>query len=121
MKLPTQDISTAAGNVCPVHMGGPKRSAGRRCWRLSTALDHYRRVQEAAVMNEFYAYDNHHRDRARVHRSECQWCNHGRGVQGGSSGANDQWHGPFSSAEDAYARVSHRADVSYCAYCRPQD
>jgi len=37
-------------------------------------------------MTEFYAYDNHHRDRARVHRAECPWCNHGQGVQGGSSG-----------------------------------
>jgi len=72
-------------------------------------------------MNEFYAYDNHHRDRARVHRSHCPWCNDGRGVQGGSSGVNDQWHGPFGSAEDAYARVRHRADVRYCAFCRPQD
>jgi hypothetical protein len=72
-------------------------------------------------MSEFYAYDNHHRDRATVHRSECPWCNHGRGVQGGSSGSNDQWHGPFSSADDAYAQVSHRADVGYCAFCRPQD
>jgi hypothetical protein len=34
------------------------------------------------VMSEFYAYDNHHRDRARVHRGDCPWCNHGRGVQG---------------------------------------
>jgi hypothetical protein len=72
-------------------------------------------------MSEFYAYDNHHRDRARVHRSECSWCNHGQGVQGGSSGANDQWHGPFDSAEDAYARVSNRSNVGYCAFCRPQD
>ena len=72
-------------------------------------------------MSEFYAYDNHHRDRARVHRSECPWCNHGQGVQGGSSGANDQWHGPFDSAEDAYARVSNRSNVGYCAFCRPQD
>jgi hypothetical protein len=29
-------------------------------------------------MSDFYAYDNHHRDRARVHRSECPWCNQGR-------------------------------------------
>jgi F-type H+/Na+-transporting ATPase subunit beta len=72
-------------------------------------------------MSEFYAYDNHHRDRARVHRGECRWCNHGDGVQGGSSGANDQWHGPFTAVEDAYATVSQRADVGYCAFCRPQD
>jgi hypothetical protein len=57
-------------------------------------------------MSEFYAYDNHHRDRATVHRSECPWCNHGRGVQGSSNAANDQWHGPFSSAEDASARAA---------------
>jgi F-type H+/Na+-transporting ATPase subunit beta len=69
-------------------------------------------------MSEFYAYDNHHRDRARVHRAECPWCNHGQGVQGGSSGASDQWHGPFNTAENAYASVHHRADVSYCAFCR---
>ena len=75
----------------------------------------------AAVMTEFYAYDNHHRDRAQVHRGDCPWCNNGRGVQGGSSGANDQWHGPFSSADDAYGVVRHRADVQYCAFCRPQD
>jgi hypothetical protein len=72
-------------------------------------------------MSEFYAYDNHHRDRARVHRGECPYCNHGQGTHGGSSGANDQWHGPFDSADDAYARVSNRADVGYCAFCHPQD
>ncbi len=78
-------------------------------------------AMKAAVMPEFYAYDNHHRDRARVHLGDCPWCNNGRGVQGGSSGANDQWHGPFNSADDAYAIVSRRADVGYCAFCRPQD
>ena len=79
------------------------------------------RSEGELVMSTFYAYDNHHRNRARVHRSECPWCNHGQGVQGGSSGVNDQWHGPFDFAEDAYARVSDRADVGYCAFCRPQD
>jgi len=34
---------------------------------------------------------------------------------------NTQWLGPFGSAEDAYARVSNRADARYCAFCRPQD
>ena len=72
-------------------------------------------------MGEFYAYDNHHRDRARVHRSECPWCNHGQGVQGGSSGANDQWHGPFTTAEDAYASVHHRADVGYLRFLPAAD
>lgn len=78
------------------------------------------RPERATVMSEFYAYDNHHRDRARVHRGECPWCNHGQSVQGGSSGDNDRWHGPFGSAEDAYARVRHRADVGYCAFADRQ-
>ncbi len=73
-----------------------------------------------SASGEFWAYDNWHRDRARVHRAGCPFCNHGRGVQGGASGDNDQWLGPFSSAEDALARVSNRADARYCGTCRPQ-
>ena len=70
-----------------------------------------------SASGEFWAYDNWHRDRARVHQAGCPFCNHGRGVQGGASGDNGQWLGPFSSAEDALARVSNRADARYCGTC----
>lgn len=72
-------------------------------------------------MSEFYAYDNRDRRRSTVHRGECPQCDNGREVQGGSGAANGHWCGPFDSAQAAYAWVSGRGGVGYCAFCRPQD
>ena len=50
----------------------------------------------------------------------CSHCNNGQVTQGGSSGDNDTWRGPFGSPAQAYAKVAGRADVADCSFgCLP--
>ena len=46
------------------------------------------------MTNSFYVYENWTHDRARVHRAECRFCNHGRGIQGTNDERNGKWHAP---------------------------
>jgi hypothetical protein len=55
----------------------------------------------------YYTYENWHArgDRARVHVGECKFCNHGKGLSGGTDPARGKWHGPFDSIVSAKATV----------------
>ena len=73
-----------------------------------------------AAMSAYYVYDNHHRDRGRIHRAKCPHCNNGRGRGRVTSGAYDRWIG-FATREEAVleAAALQRADMKECGTCLP--
>jgi hypothetical protein len=67
-----------------------------------------------------YVYENWHRSRGRIHKGECPYCNHGKGVQDEDSGRNGKWHGfpDRASAFEAAAKLNIR-EMKPCAVCDP--
>ncbi len=68
----------------------------------------------------FWVYENDPRDRARVHRADCGFCNHGKG-KGGRGKSNGRWHGPFATIKAACDKMREldRKDSGECGYCKP--
>ncbi len=66
----------------------------------------------------YWVYENWTRDRARLHRAECGYCNDGRGTQPADSGRNGRWRfaADLQSAR-AILRNLKRADKAECGYC----
>ena len=66
----------------------------------------------------FYSYENWHHGYARVHRSDCHFCNRGNGLFGGGRTPNGEWHGPYASADLARSAVSSQVtDIQDCSFC----
>jgi hypothetical protein len=70
----------------------------------------------------YWIYDNHHRNRGRIHRGECSECNFGRGKNGANKRALDRWLG-FETREEAYAAAIklNRDDMKPCSKCLPDE
>jgi hypothetical protein len=71
-------------------------------------------------MQPYWVYDNHHRNRGRIHKGECSDCNHGRGKNGAKRRKLDQWLG-FDTRAEAFAAAAklNRADMRPCPKCAP--
>jgi hypothetical protein len=72
--VPYAEISARLG--IPIGSIGPTRSRCLDRMRRSPAIAALINVESGSpclVRNTLYPYDNHHRDRARVHRSACPW------------------------------------------------
>lgn len=56
----------------------------------------------------YFVYENWRArgHKAIVHRGTCHFCNDGRGVTTGTRSDNGRWHGPYSTAEQAFDRAS---------------
>ena len=69
----------------------------------------------------YFVYENWTHDRARLHRSECGYCNGGRGTQSTDSGKNGQWHGPYEDRDHAVKVMDRlkRSDSKLCGNCGP--
>ena len=67
----------------------------------------------------YWVYENWTHDKAIIHRDSCAYCNNGRGIHGVSSGANDEWHGPYELRDDAEAKANAtgRTEVRGCKSC----
>ena len=77
---------------------------------------------------EFWVYENWTvvaGGKARVHRGECRYCNHGAGqrIYPNPSGRNGRWHGPFATEHDAmnFANSLGRQDVRWGKCCEGGD
>ncbi len=72
-------------------------------------------------MAEYGVYENWTVRRARLHRADCGFCNHGRGFQARDSGNNGHWHGPFREKDAALAALERtgQPDRGPCAACAP--
>lgn len=68
----------------------------------------------------YYIYENWTHERARIHKSNCGFCNNGAAKQSARSDRNGQWHGPFER-EEAFAKASTLGcgDVRPCPTCDP--
>ena len=68
----------------------------------------------------YWVYENYPTNKARVHEDSCGFCNYGEGVRVASLD-NGQWHGPFESGEEAFAKAeaTGRSDVRGCKSCAP--
>lgn len=66
-------------------------------------------------MYENWTADGH---KAKVHRGDCSHCNDGRGKDPDASDRNGQWHGGYSSREEAreHARSLTR-NATDCSFC----
>ena len=69
----------------------------------------------------FWIYENFGSKRARIHASDCRYCNNGAGVGGDATNDDDKWHGPFAAfAEaDAAAKALGQKDTRACGVCKP--
>jgi len=68
----------------------------------------------------YHVYENWMVRKARVHFSDCRWCNHGKGVHPDPSRDRDRWLGPFATLDEALqAAQATREPVSKCKHCRP--
>lgn len=72
-------------------------------------------------MQTYFVHESFTRDRARIHRAECHYCNSGRGFMAKTSGRSGRWHGPFRERVDAYAFTAGlgRKEKAACVACRP--
>ena len=57
-----------------------------------------------------------------VHKGNCPWCNHGRGIhwkRRKTSDKNGRWHGPYPTKNDALAQAQRlrRRETRSCKYC----
>lgn len=69
----------------------------------------------------YYVYENWIRDKAIVHRSDCSFCNNGRGLHGTRTTKSSTWHGPFDNAALALAKARsyNRQRTDVCEKCDP--
>ena len=70
---------------------------------------------------EFWVYENYPTNRARLHRGDCIFCNHGKGVSGRGGSKNVHWHGPFATLKAACDKLNElgKKDSGVCYYCNP--
>jgi len=69
----------------------------------------------------YHVYENWTVHKARVHFSDCRFCNDGKGIHPNAGPDNGRWHGPFPTLDEALqlARLTGRP-ASKCKWCRPQ-
>jgi F-type H+-transporting ATPase subunit beta len=70
-------------------------------------------------MTDFYLYENWVRDRCRLHRGECRFCNDGQGFRHVRRRTRDSWEGPFELDEALlHYRQAQYADSALCRCMR---
>jgi len=73
------------------------------------------------VTMTYHVYENWTVHKARVHFSDCSFCNHGKGIHPDAGPNNGRWHGPFATLDEAlHAAQITGEPVSKCKFCRPQ-
>ena len=71
----------------------------------------------------FHIYENWRAEghKARIHRSTCPYCNHGRGIHPEASDRNGRWHGPFHTYQLALREARATGGrVTNCRACAPE-
>jgi hypothetical protein len=67
---------------------------------------------------ENWVADGH---KARVHRSDCAYCNFGEGIHRHAGTQNGRWSQAFATVDEAlaYAKATGASKVMYCRRCSP--
>ena len=70
-------------------------------------------------MIRYWIYEDIVLSWVRVHRSDCLWCNDGRGLNNIGPSNNSRWHSPFTDPDKAfgYAKALGRRDTAKCTHC----
>ena len=78
------------------------------------------------LSTEFYVYENTSTNRARVHKADCGFCNHGEGRRSRRKakspvGGSVRWHGPCDTREAAFSTMERlgKKDIGACSACKP--
>jgi len=70
----------------------------------------------------FYVYENWRRKKAVVHKSDCPWCNFGKGIQQIDNGLNSRWLGEFPTLDKAISEAKMtNQPIKFCKKCTPLD
>ncbi len=70
----------------------------------------------------YHVYENWQagEHKAKIHYSNCSFCNNGAGIHPGSSNDNGQWHGPFNTMQQAVVAANATGgNVTPCQHCQP--
>lgn len=69
----------------------------------------------------YWIYENHVHDFARVHRAECRFCCDGAGLhRKGTVAVAGRWLGPFATVTQAVAEADRLGrETSRCSVCEP--
>lgn len=63
------------------------------------------------MMGEWWVYEDFPVNRARVHRGECPFCKHGKGIhRNKEEGVNMKWHGAFLTRDEAWTFAQQRKE-----------
>lgn len=69
----------------------------------------------------YHVYENWTVHKAKVHFSDCSFCNNGKGIHPDAGSYNGRWHGPFATLHEALQVAQATGEpVSKCKFCRPQ-
>jgi hypothetical protein len=76
---------------------------------------------EASSVAIYWAYENWRASghKVIVHKADCQFCNHGDGLNGGTRADNGAWHklGDFASSGEALENARHTLSVPAARLC----
>lgn len=50
----------------------------------------------------YYVYENWPRNRGRIHKEACGYCNYGLGFHDAELSKSGKWHGPFKKRDEAF-------------------
>ncbi len=72
----------------------------------------------------YYIYENWTAEghKARVHSSDCPYCNGGKGIHPGAGDRNGQWHHGFKTFREALAvarKLTGNENARGCKHCNP--
>jgi len=69
----------------------------------------------------YHVYENWTVHKAKVHFSDCSFCNNGKGIHPDAGTNNGRWLGPFPTLDEAlHAAQATGEPVSKCKFCGPQ-
>jgi hypothetical protein len=71
----------------------------------------------------FHVYENWTAEghKARVHRSDCSYCNNGQGIHATAGARNGRWSRAFATSDEAftYAKSTGARSARGCKHCSP--
>ena len=69
----------------------------------------------------YHVYENFKENKAKIHFSNCPYCNNGKGTHRTVETENGQWLGPFQTFQEARRAAERtRRMVSECKHCKSQ-
>lgn len=80
-------------------------------------------IEESKEENHmtYHVYENWTVHKAKIHLSDCSFCNNGKGIHPDAGTSNGRWLGPFATLDAALRAAQATGEpISKCKFCRPQ-